>query len=743
MDQADDLLQRALLDAEACASVALKVADLAAVRGADRHLPRPPRPRHAADLRRPRRPRGRLGRRRLRAAARPVRPRPRRRRARATRPRSSTPRRRARCATRSSPPTPCSPSGPARSPPRPAATSTSSARSSSASGCPPTASCRSRSPRPSGACSSPPSAARARSPRAARRWASSAPSRTSRTSTRSPTTPSAASRTSSSAPPSTRGAPPSGSTTRRPPSSASSSSTATTSTDRLTSRQTGGASKRRRACIAVAVVAVLAVLSALRRALAEQRHRRARRKVVELLRAQARGDAAAMLQRSSTAPTRPASARPRERPQAARPRRAEDRALPVADRPRADVAHEADARRVVHAGPPDDRPVRARAPQGQRVRRDAPLRLLRLSAPIDRESSCPLTRRHNSRAAGGVVPRRRCAIRLLAIRDRRCSARSRCAAAPRRAQAADGITRGTLYQRRRPTTATCSAATGCFASTRRASGCDQRFQRQTSTDGWAPTTVPNAWNAGDNSVASMPAPSAGIARTSACPTRAAGMDWLVRFESVNYRSRVWLNGKPIGRNTGAYLPFELRLPRSALKRTRHEPARRPRRQPPPADGLPAVGPDRRRATRPAAGGTTAASCARSTCSASTGSTSRASSCAPTCRARRAPRPCSLRVDRAQLRRPRAARRASPAASAARRVRLGTRAACRRTASRRFTDAHPRRQAAAVVAGDAEPLHGALHASRRAGASVVGYTRRQRHPLDQGRRRAPAAQRRAA
>ena len=64
MDQADDLLQRALLDAEACASVALKVSDLAAVRGPDRDLPRPPRPRHAADLRRPRRPRRRLGRRR-------------------------------------------------------------------------------------------------------------------------------------------------------------------------------------------------------------------------------------------------------------------------------------------------------------------------------------------------------------------------------------------------------------------------------------------------------------------------------------------------------------------------------------------------------------------------------------------------------------------------------------------------------------------------------------------------------
>ena len=45
------------------------------------------------------------------------------------------------------------------------------------------------------------------------------------------------------------------------------------------------------------------------------------------------------------------------------------------------------------------------------------------------------------------------------------------------------------------------------------------------------------------------------------------MDWLVRFESVNYRSRVWLNGVPVGANTGAYLPWDVRLPRSALKRS--------------------------------------------------------------------------------------------------------------------------------------------------------------------------------
>ena len=40
----------------------------------------------------------------------------------------------------------------------------------------------------------------------------------------------------------------------------------------------------------------------------------------------------------------------------------------------------------------------------------------------------------------------------------------------------------------------------------------------------------------------------------------------MRFESVNYRSKVWLNGRPIGKNRGAYLPFEIRLPAGLLKR---------------------------------------------------------------------------------------------------------------------------------------------------------------------------------
>jgi beta-glucuronidase len=50
------------------------------------------------------------------------------------------------------------------------------------------------------------------------------------------------------------------------------------------------------------------------------------------------------------------------------------------------------------------------------------------------------------------------------------------------------------------------------------------------------------------------------------PSSAKQYSWVIRFESVNYRARVWLNGKPLGSNTGAYLPFEFVVPAGALNR---------------------------------------------------------------------------------------------------------------------------------------------------------------------------------
>ena len=131
--------------------------------------------------------------------------------------------------------------------------------------------------------------------------------------------------------------------------------------------------------------------------------------------------------------------------------------------------------------------------------------------------------------------------------------------------AADGVTRGTIYQDG-PDNRYLLGGEWLFRRDDLGQGLGQSFQRQPGREGWAPLTVPNAWNVGDNSVASMTGTVAWYRKDFRLPDARARLDWLVRFESVNYRSRVWLNGVPIGRNTGAYLPWDLRIPRSALKR---------------------------------------------------------------------------------------------------------------------------------------------------------------------------------
>jgi beta-glucuronidase len=87
-----------------------------------------------------------------------------------------------------------------------------------------------------------------------------------------------------------------------------------------------------------------------------------------------------------------------------------------------------------------------------------------------------------------------------------------------------------------------------------------------STDGWSPVTVPNSYNAGDLSTASMSGSVGWYRRDFTLPANAfAGYvpasfrSWIVRFESVNYRATVWLNGRKLGTHAGAYLPFEFDL----------------------------------------------------------------------------------------------------------------------------------------------------------------------------------------
>ncbi len=85
--------------------------------------------------------------------------------------------------------------------------------------------------------------------------------------------------------------------------------------------------------------------------------------------------------------------------------------------------------------------------------------------------------------------------------------------------------------------------------------------------GWSPVTIPNSYNAGDLSAASMNGSvgwyrrdftvPAGAFAASGVPARFRS--WIVRFESVNYRATVWLNGRPLGTHAGPYVPFEFAL----------------------------------------------------------------------------------------------------------------------------------------------------------------------------------------
>jgi beta-glucuronidase len=97
-------------------------------------------------------------------------------------------------------------------------------------------------------------------------------------------------------------------------------------------------------------------------------------------------------------------------------------------------------------------------------------------------------------------------------------------------------------------------------------GIAQQWWRTAGTAGFSPVTVPNAYNAGDFSSASMTGSVGWYRRDFTLPAGAfprsvpfSQRHWIVRFESVNYRASVWLNGRLIGTHAGAYLPFEFDL----------------------------------------------------------------------------------------------------------------------------------------------------------------------------------------
>jgi beta-glucuronidase len=100
-------------------------------------------------------------------------------------------------------------------------------------------------------------------------------------------------------------------------------------------------------------------------------------------------------------------------------------------------------------------------------------------------------------------------------------------------------------------------------------GIAKGFQRERTTRRWRPVRVPNAFNAGDFSQRSLDGSVGWYRKDFRAPEMDRRVRWAFRFESVNYRARVWLNGRALGAHEGAYLPFELaarRLKRRGINR---------------------------------------------------------------------------------------------------------------------------------------------------------------------------------
>lgn len=99
-------------------------------------------------------------------------------------------------------------------------------------------------------------------------------------------------------------------------------------------------------------------------------------------------------------------------------------------------------------------------------------------------------------------------------------------------------------------------------------GLKNAWQRQQNTRGWAPVTVPNAWNAGDNSPASQ---AGGVVwyrrelRLPKIPKARKGGLFILRFERVAVGATVWVDGVRVRGHRGAYEPFSATIPKSKAK----------------------------------------------------------------------------------------------------------------------------------------------------------------------------------
>lgn len=100
-------------------------------------------------------------------------------------------------------------------------------------------------------------------------------------------------------------------------------------------------------------------------------------------------------------------------------------------------------------------------------------------------------------------------------------------------------------------------------------GLAQRFQDQVDAAGWSRVEIPHAWNAGDDSPESQRGGVSWYRKDFKLARGRRTGSWVFRFESVNYRATVWLNGRQIGTHEGAAVPFEVpaeRISRNGLNR---------------------------------------------------------------------------------------------------------------------------------------------------------------------------------
>jgi beta-glucuronidase len=88
-------------------------------------------------------------------------------------------------------------------------------------------------------------------------------------------------------------------------------------------------------------------------------------------------------------------------------------------------------------------------------------------------------------------------------------------------------------------------------------GLRQRFQGTKNFASWSPITIPNAFNAGDQSELSYTGSVAWYGTEFTRPKTPRGNKWIFNFSSVNYRATVFLNGKNLGTHIGGYIPFEI------------------------------------------------------------------------------------------------------------------------------------------------------------------------------------------